>query len=144
MLKKVAHGIPSTSSCLIHPTVKLSFTLNTFIFVDRTMTTASEDDRSDNDRSYCETGLFIPQLLCNFYWGGLYLKFSPFIPNLNYFFLKIVPGTGNPPASASSSSGGASNAKRELSFHGKIKLQYLFKFYSTLLKFNYFKLYSNI
>ena len=69
MLKKVAHGIQSTPSCLIHPTVKLSFTLNTFIFVDRTMTTALKDERSDNDRSDCETGLFIPQLLCNFYLG---------------------------------------------------------------------------
>ena len=62
MLKKVAHGIPSIPSCLIHPTVKLSFTFNTFIFVDRTMATASEDEKSDNDRSDCETGLFIPQL----------------------------------------------------------------------------------
>ena len=71
MLNKVAHGIQSTPSCLIHPTVKLSFKLNTFIFVDRTMTTASEDKRSDNERSDCETGLFIPKLLCNFYWGGM-------------------------------------------------------------------------
>ena len=139
MLKKVAHGIPSTPSCLIHPIVKLSITLNTFIFVDRTMTTASEDERSDNDRSYFETGLFIPQLLCNFYWGvmgWIILKVFPIYSKLKLFFKKIVPGTGNPPASASSSSGEASNAKRELSFHGKIKLQYLFKFYSTLFKFN--------
>ena len=71
MLNKVAHGMQSTPSCLIHPTVKLSFKLNTFIFVDRTMTTVSENERSDNKRSDCETGLFIPQLLCNFYWGGM-------------------------------------------------------------------------
>ena len=47
--------------------------------VDRTMTT-TEDERSDFDTSECETGMFHPQLLCNFYWGGLYLKFSPIIP----------------------------------------------------------------
>ena len=134
MLKRVAHGIPSTPSCLIYPTVKLSFTLNTFIFVDRTMTIASEDERSDNDRSDCETGLFIPQLLCNFYWGVMewnILQVFPIYSKLKLIFFKIVPGTGNPPASATLS-GGASNVNRELSS------QYLFKFDSTLFKFNYF------
>ena len=80
MLTKVAHDIQSTLSCLIYPTVKLSFTLHTFIFVDRTMTTASEDERRDNERSDCETGLFIPQLLCNFYWGVM-----------GWIILKVIP-----------------------------------------------------
>ena len=38
--------------------------------VDRTMTT-TEDKRSGFDTGECETGMFHPQLLCNFYWGGM-------------------------------------------------------------------------
>ena len=115
MLNKVAHGIQSTPLCLIHPTVKLSFTLNTSIFVDRTMNTASEDERSDNERSDCETGLFIPQLLCNFYWsvmGWIILKVFPIYSKLKLIFFKNSSWDWNPPAAASSS-GGASNANRE-------------------------------
>ena len=90
MLNEVVHGIQSTPSCLIHPIVKLSFKLNTFIFVDRTMTTASVDEKGDNERSDCETGLFIPQLLCNFYWGGMgwiILKVFPIYSKLKFYFV---------------------------------------------------------
>ena len=97
MLNKVAHDIQSTPSCLIHPTVKLSFTLHTFIFVNRTMTTASEDERSDNERSDCEKGLFIPQLLCNFYWsvmGWIIPKVFPIYSKLKLIFFKYFLGLG--------------------------------------------------
>ena len=39
-------------------------------FIDRTMTT-TEDEGSDFDTSEYETGMFHPQLFCNFYWGGM-------------------------------------------------------------------------
>ena len=38
--------------------------------------TTTEDERSDFDTSDFDTGMFDHQVLCNFYWGGIYLKFS--------------------------------------------------------------------
>ena len=47
-----------------------SIKFNTFFLVDRTMTT-TEDERSDCETDDCDPGMFHPQLLCTFYWGGM-------------------------------------------------------------------------
>ena len=62
-----------------------SIKFNTFFLVDRTITT-TEDERSDCETGDCDTVMFHPQFYVPFTgveWGGLYLKFSPFIANFN-------------------------------------------------------------
>ena len=61
-----------------------SIKFNTSFLVDRTMTT-TEDERSDCETGDCETGMFSTFYVAFTWveWGGLYLQFSPFIPNFN-------------------------------------------------------------
>ena len=66
---------------MLNPPQNKAYQMEYIYLVDRTMTT-KEDERSDFDTGECETGMFHPQLLCNFYWGGMGWTILKSIPHL--------------------------------------------------------------